>query len=118
MMMSRNKEENDVLIKQIERMMPGINIKTFKFQKQQKTLKTNKELILIKLLENVTPGEHLRKDIENITKISPAQMTRMIKKVKDQGSKLNRELEKLNVSVETRRQGRSFKTFFVKRNST
>jgi hypothetical protein len=118
MLMSKNKEENDVLINHIKRMMPGINIMTFKFQKQQKTLKTNKERVLMKFLENAPSGEHHRKDLENITKISSSTMTRMIKKLNEPESKLNRELKKLNVSVETRRQGRSFKTFFVKRRST
>jgi hypothetical protein len=118
MLLGKVKNENDSLIRDIRKLMPDIKIKTFNFQKQQKTLETNKERILLKFLENTTSGEHHRKDIENITKISSSTMTRMIKKIKEPESKLNRELEKLNVLVETRRQGRSFKTFFVKRNST
>lgn len=118
MLMGRSMDENDFLISDIKRMMTGIKIKTFQFQKQKKPRKTNKERILMKYLENVTPGEYQRKGIENITKISSAQMTRIIKKIKEQGSKLNGELQKLNVSIENRRPGSYLITFFVKRSST
>ena len=72
----------------------------------------------MKYLENVAPGEYQKKDIENITKISPAQMTRIIKKIREPGSKLNCEVRKLKVSVEKRRPAGSFIIFFVKRSST
>ncbi len=118
MLLGKVQNENDSLIRDIRKMMPEIKIRTFKFQKQKKTLKTNKEKVLMKFLENTSSGEHHRKDIENITKISSSTMTRTIKKIREPESKLNRELKKLNVSVETKRQGRSSKTFFVKRHST
>jgi len=118
MLMGIYTDENDSVIRDIKRMMPEIKIKYFKFQKQQQTLKTNKERVLFKFLENVTAGEYFRKDIENISNISSSTMTRTINKIRKPESKLNRELEKLNVSVEIRREGSSFKTFFVKKSST
>ena len=118
MLMGRSKDENEFLVSDIKRMMPGIKIKTFQFQKQKKPTKTNKERILMKYLENLAPGEYQRKDIEKITKISSAQMTRIIKKLREPGSKLNGELQELNVSIENRRPGSYPITFFVKRSST
>jgi hypothetical protein len=114
-----NKEEVDRLITLIREAMPEINIKSdWEFTPSkittQKPRESGYEGLMLTFLKNMAPGRINKTHVENTTGISRATLTRIITKIRANDSEFARAVAGVGVRVNTIREGKVFKTYFVK----
>jgi hypothetical protein len=107
----------DELLAGIKQEMPGINITDdWRFDSQKaKARKSNHELALMKYLENMPIGKQAKKHVKTALGIPDTTMDKLIGKVhREPESDLAKLMAMEGVKLESTREGRSPKTYFVK----
>jgi len=116
-MLPANNEEADDILKNIRAMMPDILIKEdWNFSAQRKRVRgSNWEKAFLKYLENMAVGDEQSKvDVQKFFGMSPRTMTSLTTKARDSESELYKRRKGLGIRIIKKREGRSYKIFFIK----